>query len=357
MSQEEILARVQKIKDEQNRKEDEANELKKQAYIQQQADIIINSEKYEALNDEEKKQLIMDYCFSFIPKKFYPSFIFKKIGEILKYKKFTYCYSQDQFNYKYPFMKNLLDKYEFQKKAEEFLDNLIKEDDERKAEELRIENERKAKETEEDKMKAIQVRIDQLNKSLELFVKNGTSYVLHGYDQQYSYLNYCMSKKDPEFVEKFWNYIDSNNGFSKCPNCKKTPKVMRFGKCIIRQVGNMVTCSDPYRTVCTENLFWIDQYESPSIENISCCDHLYDFIYKKRYILASKSLIETSKKEFHINTYYFPHQGYKTTSYVEYDPLDPYGEEAKKNQDRLTGLKELEELEARIKVLKQNLNL
>jgi hypothetical protein len=347
--QAQILAQVQKIKDEQKQKLNEEEEKKKQAYIQQQAEIIINSEKYEALSEDEKKQLVIDYSVSYIPKKFHKHPILRELYKIVK----SSCFSNvSLFNQKYPFMVNLIDKYEISRKAEDVIDNIINEEDIKKNETHRIENERKAKEAEDAKMKAIQTRIDQLNKSLELFVKNGTSYVLHGHDEQYRYLNYCMSKKDPEFVEKFWNYIDSNNGFSKCPNCGNTPKVMRFGKCTIRQVGNMVTCSDPYRTVCTENLFWIDQYESPPIENISCCDHLYDFIYKKRYILASKYLIETPKKEFHVNTYYFPHQGYKTTSYVEYDPKDPYGEEAKKIQDRLSALSEIEELEARMKVLK-----
>ena len=69
------------------------------------------------------------------------------------------------------------------------------------------------------------------------------------------------------------------------------------------------------------------------------------FSTKKRYILSSKCLIEKSKKEFHVNTHQFYGGIYKTTDYVEYDPSDPYGEEAKKIQYRLASLKELEELE------------
>jgi DNA-directed RNA polymerase specialized sigma subunit len=58
-----ILAQVQKIKDEQKQKLNEEEEKKKQAYIQQQAEIIINSEKYEALSEDEKKQMVYQSYF------------------------------------------------------------------------------------------------------------------------------------------------------------------------------------------------------------------------------------------------------------------------------------------------------
>jgi hypothetical protein len=342
--QREILAQVQKIKDAQKQKLNDEEEKRKQAYIQYQAEIMINSEKYEALNKDEKNQLLSSYYHAFIDTK--PPSNHKTI-------------MQRNFWRKYNFMNNIIEKYDIYLKSHEYQEILRIE----KEEILRIEKERKdkeAKEAEEAQYKQYLERIEQLNKSLGQFIRGKGTYQAFDYpfqiSHEYSYLNYCMSRKDPEFVEIFWNYIDRNGGFSKCPTCGNTPKVMRFGECRIRQVGNMVSCS-PYTTRCVENLFFGDSYNSPPIENIYCCEHLYDFSNKKRYILAEKVVFEKPKKEFHTNTHQFYGNVYKTTSYVEYNPLDPYGEETKKQQDKLASLKELEELETRMKILKQSLNL
>jgi hypothetical protein len=349
--QAQILAQVQKIKDEQKQREEREEEARKQklereeearkqAYIQQQAEIIINSEKYESLSEAEKLNLLTCYYNNCI-----------KIKHSKRFENF--------FRY-YPFMHNIMDKYDIHLKSREYQDYKEEIEEQARLKAIQIENERKAKEAEEAQYKQYLERIEQLNKSLQLFSSGKGAYPSYSYpfqiSHEYSYLNHFMSTKDPEFVEKFWNYIDRNGGFSKCPTCGNTPKVMRFGKCPIRQVGNMVTCSgDSVR--CVENLFFKDSYDSPPIENIYCCEHLYDFSNKKRYILSSKCLIEKPKKEFHVNTHQFYGNVYKPTEYVEYNPLDPYGEEAKKIQDRLASLKELEELEERMKVLKQSLNL
>jgi hypothetical protein len=393
--QREILSRIQKIKDEQieskrraeieeERRHQEREKIKREQFIQEQISITLNSEKYESLTEEEKNIMYLQYwlyknssfqrdnnhpCCNVFQKKLnfthwfinkasvskYLSFVKQKQNEITCCMCGILCIPNPRFKDTYSYMNNIMDKYEMDKKTEEYIEYLIYLNNE----ELKIENERKAKETEEVRLKIEQQRIEQLNKSLDQFIRGKGTYQSYSYpfqiSHEYSYLNYCMSRKDPEFVEIFWKYIDTNGGFSKCPTCGNTPKVMRFGECSIRQVGNMVTCSNPYSVRCTENLFFIDSYDSPPIENIYCCEHLYDFSNKKRYILASKMLAEKPKKEFHTSTHQFYGNVYKTTSYVEYNPKDPYGEEAKRKQDILEAQKELEETEAKMKALQEKL--
>lgn len=159
-------------------------------------------------------------------------------------------------------------------------------------------------------------------------------------------LTKILENKNDFSEENFWEYVESNNGFSKCPNCYRTPRVMRFGKCKLLHKGNVTVYDD----FCTENIFYVNEYTSPPIENINCCEHLYDFNTKKRYILASKYLSKKPIKEFHPMDRYIPHKGIKVVEYVEYDLEDPYGEQAKIIDDYIKSKKELEEKEKEAKL-------
>ena len=392
--QREILSRIQKIKDEQieskrraeieeERRQQEREKIKREQFIQEQISIALNSEKYESLTEEEKNIMYFHHwihknstyyghgrhnCLHFDSKeKCYFSQWYINKESISKYQainkyhtlyknhnKSTICtyglifIPESRFKHTYSYMNNIMDKYEVDKKTEEYIEYLIHLNNE----ELKIENERKAKETEEARLKIEQQRFEQLNKSLDQFIKHKGNIGYSG--DEFRQLGWFNSKQDLEFETKFWNYIDNNNGFSRCPVCDKVPQIIRYGSVPIQYYSG--GGGPGYGIKISKGLFYKSTYESPPIENIHCCSHLYDFTTKKRYILASVFLSEKPKKEFHINAEPIPYQGYKTTSYVEYNPLDPYGEEAKKQQDKLASLKELEELEVRMRILKKSLN-
>ncbi len=93
MYQDEILAEVQRIKDEQ-----------KQKYIREQAEIIINFEKYEALSQEEKDRLYYRY--------------------LICHERTSPSQGMKMFLKEYPFMWNIIDKVKV--KIFEFKDDFIR---------------------------------------------------------------------------------------------------------------------------------------------------------------------------------------------------------------------------------------
>ena len=104
--QREILAQVQKIKDEQKQKLNDEEEKRKQAYIQCQAQIMINSEKYESLSKDEKNQLLSSYHTFFT---------------VLKAKHPKHqSYHRQKFYKNYPFMHNIIKKYDIPRKSMEY---------------------------------------------------------------------------------------------------------------------------------------------------------------------------------------------------------------------------------------------
>jgi hypothetical protein len=93
---------------------------------------------------------------------------------------------------------------------------------------------------------------------------------------------YLLWNKD-ELISAFWNYINANYGFSKCPSCGKTPNVNRFAEWTHQGYKNtsyiegLIPVNPPYdgHNICGGS----------TIKSISCCEHLYDFVQKRRYKL------------------------------------------------------------------------
>lgn len=72
----------------------------------------------------------------------------------------------------------------------------------------------------------------------------------------------------------FWNYIEEKGGFSRCPTCDSRPKIIRKFEKETRYLNE-------------SSLPWIDinfNEDFGEIYNLHCCEHLYDFQDKKRYI-------------------------------------------------------------------------
>lgn len=158
---------------------------------------------------------------------------------------------------------------------------------------------------------------------------------------------YHWQKWDLEDLEnRFWDYIENNNGFSVCPTCNLTPKV------------NRISTRHKYNpSYAVEGLFtpFNNGYiKFLPIKTINCCEWLYEFETQKVYILANK-LKHTFKEKVKFNTLKFygskPRYGndFEThlyDDYVEYDQEDPLGEVAYKQkliQDTIEEIKILKE--------------
>lgn len=207
----------------------------------------------------------------------------------------------------------------------------------------------------------------ELNEAVEVFIKQQGSVWRHDrfcygnknndprYDIQQRIL-YAYTGYNKEFEEKFWEYIDKNNGFSKCPNCDNKPKVMRM--CEVKDPSKPLL---NYTPDIYQGLFniWVDtKYSGVSsgiIENINCCDHLYDFKTKKRYILKNKVVYMANPTAL----FFYNSDVYKKTSieYIEYNSDDPYGEKAKKLADIEELKKNIEEYKEKLRVSEEKLAL
>ena len=167
---------------------------------------------------------------------------------------------------------------------------------------------------------------------------------------------YHWQKWDLEDLEdRFWEYIDNNNGFSACPTCQLTPKINR--------ISNR---SKHMPMMCTEGLYSVYNNGYPRflpIQTINCCEWLYEFSTQKLYILSSK-LKYTFKPKVKFNTLKFynskPRYGndYETVhfdEYVEYDDEDPLGEKAYKEKLILDTREEIRLLKVKLTLTESKL--
>jgi hypothetical protein len=162
-------------------------------------------------------------------------------------------------------------------------------------------------------------------------------------------------EKNQEFIKLFWEYIDNNNGFSKCPTCGNIPIVLR---------------SRNYDNMRFEGLFKLVQGTSIGstdcgrIDSIQCCEHLYDFTNKKRYILSEKyqcpgkEKVKFYKDDLILKYYRAPEQMKNKVGwpeYVEYIKDDPYGIKSKKLYDISETQNKILSLEKELSVLNEKL--
>jgi hypothetical protein len=81
----------------------------------------------------------------------------------------------------------------------------------------------------------------------------------------------------------FWEKLETYGGFSKCPTCNSKPSIVSF---IGKRHTNFRGCA------VVNGMKSHPHYFSPfgdSIRTIQCCEHLFDFHQKKRYIKLSKT--------------------------------------------------------------------
>ena len=151
-----------------------------------------------------------------------------------------------------------------------------------------------------------------------------------------SLLNFCTHLLTPDdiklygwndsYLPHFWKYIEDIGGFSKCPTCNNIPAVIRSYN---RKRNYRI--SNPLNREGGD-----EKYFHGPIHSIRCCEHLYFFISKKRYILKNKYKGSNPSKNF--VTYEPDIKPFLKSEielvYVEYNPEDPYDEKAKVEQER-----------------------
>jgi hypothetical protein len=185
--------------------------------------------------------------------------------------------------------------------------------------------------------------------------KNGPSST---FDTRDSYFWHWKSWNLEDLENRFWNYIDYHNGFSKCPTCNSKPKINRMGKLMwnFREEEGLFkeTLDYPsYGEPCRGFL---------PIKTINCCEWLYEFDTQKKYILSEKVKYITREK-IKFNTiksrrnehrminelrYGQENEKYYWDEYTEYNPNDPTGEKDLRE-------KEIFDTQDKIRLLKEQL--
>jgi len=143
--------------------EEERKRIERERYVRDQAEIVINSERFDALSENEKNELYMDYYIS--------------AGNIQK------------FLSKYPYMHNLLGKYnigqrsmDYRKRCEEEKQILARIQEEQRQRELQMERERIAMEVrraEEERIRKerrekYEREINEVNREIQILEENLT---------------------------------------------------------------------------------------------------------------------------------------------------------------------------------------
>jgi len=197
---------------------------------------------------------------------------------------------------------------------------------------------------------------EAMNNYFNEFITNGAlrngSLNIKGRHHIYDYFH------NEKFEKMFWEYIDKNNGYSKCPFCNKTPTVNRM-----IQHPNDKNYIMRFNGLFKFHTYWTGgghNTYSGLIESLTCCDYFYDFPNKKSYVLASKFEGPNPKKvKFYNeeiltklnpnlkNIIKFNNVEYDI-EYVEYNPEDPYGIKAKKEHDIITTQNKIEELKRQL---------
>jgi hypothetical protein len=174
--------------------------------------------------------------------------------------------------------------------------------------EIKFEVERLKKEELEQKVKQELTEYEIVEENKKKFLKNffenngffncGESLINLKYDLEDTFKDFENHKN---FEKIFWENLEQYGGFSKCPTCKKEPYVLRIyqGTEDYRLFGSLigVTMSLGLNKMNKER----PRYTSGLIKSIQCCEHLFDFQQKKRYIKLANTpfknnpLIETTK--------------------------------------------------------------
>jgi hypothetical protein len=162
-----------------------------------------------------------------------------------------------------------------------------------------------------------------------------------------------------DLEKRFWDYIESHNGFSKCPTCNSKPKINRMGS-FGHLGGNSNHYSEGFISTFTINGYT----QNIPIKTINCCEWLYEFDTQKKYILSEKVKYITNEK-IKFNTiksrrnehrmidelrYGYENEKYYWDEYVEYNPEDPTGEKSLRE-------KEIFDTQDKIRLLKEQLAL
>lgn len=148
--------------------EEERKQAERQRQIREQAEIVINSEKFEALTEAEKNEMYMDYY-------------------IINGSNRNSNTTKNIFIKKYPYMVNLIDKYnihqrsvDYKKKCEEEKQILARIQEEQRQRELQLEHERIAAEVRrveeerirKEKREKYERDINEVNRKIQILEEN-----------------------------------------------------------------------------------------------------------------------------------------------------------------------------------------
>ena len=87
------------------------------------------------------------------------------------------------------------------------------------------------------------------------------------------------------FESLFWDKLESYGGFSKCPTCGSIPTIIRYKNKQYLPLRNNIISIACNRIMTSDDI----------IKNIQCCEHLYDFQNRKRYIKIDKTPFKNNK--------------------------------------------------------------
>lgn len=150
-------------------------------------------------------------------------------------------------------------------------------------EEINLEVERLRKEELEQKVKEELFEKEAKEKELQDEMEN---FLVKFFDN-----NGVISREDNEiliyifkgtFDDFFWKRLEVYGGFSKCPTCNSYPCVIRFTEGIYLPLKN--------GKIFTGVSSW-----EGIIKSVQCCEHLFDFTQKKRYIKLNETPFKDNK--------------------------------------------------------------
>jgi hypothetical protein len=156
-------------------------------------------------------------------------------------------------------------------------------------EEIKFEVERLRKEALEKKVKEELSKKETKEKELEDEMKN---FLVKFFDD-----NGVILRKDSKQLwlfgnkieDLFWEKLETYGGFSKCPACNSTPLIINlFPNGRFQLYRDFAIVSKRNKSV------YISSF-GESIKSIQCCEHLFDFHQKKRYIKLNKTPFKDNK--------------------------------------------------------------
>jgi hypothetical protein len=196
------------------------------------------------------------------------------------------------------------------------------------------------------------------NKEFQKWINSGAYNASGVYNplQQFGIKYWSQSELEIEF----WKYM-SEVGFAKCPTCEKQPHINRY----------VTMCYAGKQIYSMQNGLFPNHYMgggdyigwgSSVIKTLSCCEHLYDFEKRRRYIKVSAlKYCNSPKVKYDIcvpirdcyGKYEMKYNADGMPEYALYNSADPDGSlalsayQTKIKTERITTLqKELEELHA-----------